>query len=175
MNRRHLALQVLAQQPHQEVHFGFRAAPVLEREGVEREARYFQPGARIYHLARGLHPGAVPCYARQVAALRPAAIAVHDDGEMLRQPLQIELFEKRNFLPIAGFQEIGWFHGRWHEECPQGKLAQRINACKAGKYRARNNGSTRCTRKAWGAFRYLPDPLNRPCSIIISSLRDFRS
>ena len=33
-----LAFQIFAQQAHQEIHFGLRAAPVFQREGVEREA-----------------------------------------------------------------------------------------------------------------------------------------
>jgi len=32
----------------------------------------------------------MPLYARQPALLRPAAIAIHDYGDMIRQPLGIE-------------------------------------------------------------------------------------
>ena len=36
--------------------------------------------------------------ARQVPPLRPAAVAVHDDGDMLRQPARIELLEQAPLL-----------------------------------------------------------------------------
>jgi len=36
----------------------------------------------------------VPGHARQMLALRPAPFAVHDDGDMPRQPLRVEPFEQ---------------------------------------------------------------------------------
>ena len=41
--------------------------------------------------AHRVDPGAVPLDSRQVTLPRPAAVAVHDDGDVARQPLGVEL------------------------------------------------------------------------------------
>ena len=64
----------------------------------------FQARAGFDDFARSFHAGAMPGDARQMAALRPAAIAVHDDGEMLGQTLRVEFFEKFRFSSLAGFR-----------------------------------------------------------------------
>jgi hypothetical protein len=42
-------------------------------------------------------------YAGEMAALGPAAVAVHDDGEMLGQLLEINSVEKFCFFAVGGF------------------------------------------------------------------------
>ena len=95
------AFQIFAEQAHQEIHFGLGAAPVFEREGVEGEARQLQARAGFDDFARGFYSGAVSGDARQVAALRPAAVAVHDDGEVLGQALQVQFIEKLRFVAVG--------------------------------------------------------------------------
>ena len=48
-----------------------------------------------------------------MAALRPAAIAIHDDGKMLRKPLRIDLFEIARFFAGQILQEFVCFHRKW--------------------------------------------------------------
>ena len=96
------AFQVFAQQAHQKIDFGLRAAPVFQREGVEGEARELQACAGFDDFAGGFHSGAMAGDARQMALLRPAAVAVHDDGDVLRQMFQVEFIEKGGFVLIGG-------------------------------------------------------------------------
>jgi hypothetical protein len=102
VDRRKLALEVFAQKVHQEIDFGLRAAPILEREGVEREARKVKARAGFDDFTGGLHSGAVPGDARQVARLSPTAVAVHDDGDMLRKVLEVNFFQQQGFRLIGG-------------------------------------------------------------------------
>src|SRR5579871_4171261 len=86
-----LALQVAAQQRHEAVDLARRAVPVLAREREQREVLDAQPPARLHHRAHRLLAGTVPVEARKAALLRPAAVAVHDDGDVARQPRGIDL------------------------------------------------------------------------------------
>jgi len=79
------------------------AAPVFEREGIEREARELEARARFDDFAGGFYSGAMAGYAGEMAALGPAAVAVHDDGEMLGQLLEINSVEKFCFFAVGGF------------------------------------------------------------------------
>ena len=83
------------QQHHQRVDFGARALPVLDRERVERQHVDAQPGGRLDDVAHRVDAGAVPLDARQVALRRPAAVAVHDDGDVRGQPLEVDLARQR--------------------------------------------------------------------------------
>jgi hypothetical protein len=52
----------------------------------------------------------MPRDARQMAALRPAAVAIHDDGEMLRQPLGIQFVEIFRFFAGRVLEKFCRFH-----------------------------------------------------------------
>jgi hypothetical protein len=110
VNDRKFLAKILPQQSHQKVNFRLRPAPILERECIEGQVGYFEPGAGFDHFARHLHPGAVSCDPGQVAAFRPSAIAIHNDSQMLRQAFQVELFEETCFLGVGGFQQLNGFH-----------------------------------------------------------------
>ena len=92
------------------------AAPIFEREGVESEARKLQAGAGFDDLAGGFHSGAVSGDAREMAALGPAAVAVHDDGEVLGEALEVKFIEKVRFLAVGGFEKFAGFHSVWLED-----------------------------------------------------------
>jgi hypothetical protein len=49
-------------------------------------------------------------YARQVPALGPATVAVHDYGDVLRETLQIDFIERGCFLGVRGLQQFSGFH-----------------------------------------------------------------
>ena len=111
LDRRQLALQVFAQQTHQKIHFRPRASPVFQRERIQRQAWQMQSRARLDDLARHLHARAMPRHARQMPPFGPAAIAIHDDGHMMRQALAVELFQQLCFLAAGRLPEVGVFHG----------------------------------------------------------------
>ena len=96
--------QVLPQQPHQEIDFRFGPAPILHGKSVKRERRNIQPRAGLDDDPRRFHSGAVTGHARQMPALRPAAIAVHDDGDVPRQPLRIQAFQQARFFAAGRFE-----------------------------------------------------------------------
>src|SRR5439155_3746199 len=72
----------LLQDAHEPTHLPRASVPVFEREGVEREHLDPQLDGAFDHLPHGAPARAVPHQARQPAALRPAPVSVHDDGDV---------------------------------------------------------------------------------------------
>ena len=99
--------QVLAQQAHQEIDFRLGPAPVFQRKRIQRKRGNAQPRARLDHGPRRLHAGAMAGDARQMPPLRPAAVAVHDDGDVLGQPLRVES-SRRASSRLAGCEQVRW-------------------------------------------------------------------
>jgi len=84
--------QVAGQELHQEGDFGFGAAlPVFFGEGIQSEGRDADAGSALNRIADGGDPGAMSGDAGEVALAGPATVAVHDDGDVLWEPLGIEL------------------------------------------------------------------------------------
>ena len=105
MQRGQLFPEVLLEQHHQRRHFVARALPVLDREGVERHDAELEAGRGLDDLAYRGDAGAVPLDARQAARTRPAAVAVHDHRDVLREPFEVDLFEER-LLDRTGLGEL---------------------------------------------------------------------
>jgi hypothetical protein len=82
---RALVDQVRAQEAHQVAHFRIGALPVVDREGVQRQALDAHARALLGDLAHGLDAFLVPEDAPQSAALGPASVAVHDHGDVRRE------------------------------------------------------------------------------------------
>ena len=89
-------------QAHQKIDFRFGPPPIFQGKRVQGQRRNVQPRAGFDHGARRLHPGAVAGHARQMPPLRPAAIAVHDDGDVLRQPPRVQLLQQARLFAIGG-------------------------------------------------------------------------
>src|SRR5207247_255199 len=79
-----------------------RPAPVLRREGVEREEPEPERVGRAHDAARRLDALAVTGDPRQPAAGRPSPVAVHDDGDVLGNGLGADGFEQRRFAVARG-------------------------------------------------------------------------
>jgi hypothetical protein len=77
-----LALQHLVEDEQQALHFLRRAAPVLGREGVDGQVGDAELDAGGDDPAQILDARAVPGQPRQPARQGPAAVAVHDDGDV---------------------------------------------------------------------------------------------
>jgi hypothetical protein len=45
-----------------------------------------------------------------VTPLRPAAVSIHDDGNMLREPVRIQIKEQALFSEVRGFERFRCFH-----------------------------------------------------------------
>ena len=61
-----------------------RAAPILGREGVDRQVADAELGAGFEHPPQVVDAGAVAGQTRQAPGARPTAVAVHDDRHMVR-------------------------------------------------------------------------------------------
>ena len=96
--------QILPQQAHQEINFRLGTPPVLHRKRVKSERWNVQARAGFDDHSRGFHSRAMPGHARQVPPLRPAAVAVHDDGDMAGQPLRVEAFEQASLFAAGRFK-----------------------------------------------------------------------
>src|SRR5262245_7887109 len=93
--RAQLEPQVALEQRHQRADLGRRPLPVLDREGVERQDLDAEPRRGFDHVAHRVDAGAVPFDARQVTLSRPASVAVHDDRDVSREPLEVDLPRQR--------------------------------------------------------------------------------
>ena len=98
LEERHFLANVFAEELHEEFDFGFGAAPVLDGEGVEGEGFDVQAGSGFDGGARGIGAGAMPSDAREMALLGPAAVAVHDDGDVTRETREIKFLEETGLL-----------------------------------------------------------------------------
>ena len=78
----HFAIQRVQEQLHQRLHLVIRAAPVFagEREQGQRRDGQFQ--AAVDGAVDRACAGAVADHARAATAFGPAAVAVHDDGNV---------------------------------------------------------------------------------------------
>jgi hypothetical protein len=48
--------------------------------------------------------------ARQMTPLRPAAVSIHDDGNMLREAVRIQVQEQTLFRKVRSFERFRRFH-----------------------------------------------------------------
>jgi hypothetical protein len=58
--------------------------------------------------------------ARKMPPLRPSAVAVHDDGDVARQPIRVENSEQAFFLAANWFERIRYFHAIDFLQIPDG-------------------------------------------------------
>jgi hypothetical protein len=42
--------------------------------------------------------------------LRPAAVSIHDHGDVLRETVGVQIKEQPLFLEVRGFERFGYFH-----------------------------------------------------------------
>ena len=90
-----LRAQIPLQQPHERADLGRRALPVLDRERVKRQHLETETRGGLDRVADRIDPGAMALDARQVTLRGPAAVAVHDDGDVRRQPIEVHLPRER--------------------------------------------------------------------------------
>jgi hypothetical protein len=97
-----LLAQVVLQQRHQGGDLGLRPLPVLDRERVEGQHLQAQARGGLHHVPHGVDAGAVPLHPALVAELRPTPVAVHDDRDVARQPVEVDAAQERALLGIRG-------------------------------------------------------------------------
>src|SRR5262249_39692228 len=77
--------EILVEEGHEEIELALRSFPVFGGETVERQLPDAEPAAFFDGGADAADALAMSLDARQVALPGPAAVAVHDDGDMARQ------------------------------------------------------------------------------------------
>src|SRR5262245_6362937 len=93
--RAELEADVALQQRHQRVDFGAGPFPVLDRKRVQRQDVDAEARRRLHDVAHRRDPGPVSLDARQVALRGPASVPVHDDGDVRRQLIEVDLPRQR--------------------------------------------------------------------------------
>ena len=78
-------VQIFFKQAHDGLHLVRRALPVFRGEGVDRQILHADGLTVGRAAAEGLAAGRVTGSARKAALLCPAAIAVHNDGDVARR------------------------------------------------------------------------------------------
>ena len=96
-----LGAEVPLQQHHQRADFSRRPLPVLHGERVKREDPDAETGGGFNRVADGVDAGPVTLDARQVALCSPPPVAIHDDGDVRRQAIEIDLADER-LVRMAG-------------------------------------------------------------------------
>ena len=81
--------QIALQQQHQRPDFGGRPLPVLHRERVQRQDLEAEAGRRLDGVADGVDARPMTFDARQMPLRGPAAVAVHDDGDVRGQTIEM--------------------------------------------------------------------------------------
>ena len=94
LEERHFFADVFAKELHEEFNFGFGAAPVFDGEGVESERFDIETRASFDGDAGGLRAVTVTGDAREMALLGPAAVAIHDNGDVTGETGNIEFIEE---------------------------------------------------------------------------------
>src|SRR5215210_4624339 len=79
-----LAVDALGEHRHQPLHLLRRAVPVLRREGEDRQLLDAELDGVLQPRLDDVRPGLVPLDDRQPLRLRPAPVAVGDDGDVAR-------------------------------------------------------------------------------------------
>src|ERR1041385_1003080 len=74
--------QVDSQETPQCVDLSARALPVLDRKSIERERLNAKAATGFDSSSDRFNAGLVACCARQTSAASPAAIAIHNDGDV---------------------------------------------------------------------------------------------
>src|SRR5205807_2530291 len=78
------------EQRHEKIEFVLRPFPVFAAEAVQRKLADDEPAALLDGGADALNAAGVALDARQAALPGPAAVAVHDYGDVRRQPRRVE-------------------------------------------------------------------------------------
>ena len=77
-------LEILGEKTHEEIHLRSRPLPVLRGERVDRQHLDAEIDAYLHDVKQGSDARAMACRADEALSLRPASVAVHDDGDMAR-------------------------------------------------------------------------------------------
>ena len=102
--------QVSPQEPKDAFHLGSRPTPVVGRKRVERKTCYAKRGRAFHNAAHCGHSGAMAGDAGQSTPFRPAAISIHDDGDVqprLSVSLHINFLEPPDSRAVRGSLSLG--------------------------------------------------------------------
>src|SRR5918995_2912229 len=86
----HLLAGRVKEELHERLYLSLRTCPVLGREGIEGQCLHPDAPSGLQQWREHRDTGPVAGCARKPATLRPAPVAVHDDGDVTRGPLGAE-------------------------------------------------------------------------------------
>ena len=79
---------------HQSRDFRLGTCPVFGGEGVEGKGSDIELAGRLHNRADGVHPFFVPFDTVEQTLFGPAAVAVHDDGDVFGHPVGVEFMAR---------------------------------------------------------------------------------
>ena len=115
LDERHFFADIFAQELHEEIGFDFGAAPILDGKSVEGQRFDVEPRASFNGGAGSLGAVAVASDSRKMTALRPAAVAIHDDRHVAWHAGKIELLEQLGLFHAQGTEGLWSAERRWRE------------------------------------------------------------
>jgi hypothetical protein len=115
LDERHFFADIFAQELHEEIGFNFGAAPILDGKSVERQRFDVEPCASFNGGASCLGAVAVTSDSRKMAALRPAAVAIHDNRHMAWHAGEVEQSEQLGLLHAQWTEGLWSANSRWRE------------------------------------------------------------
>ena len=81
-----------------------RSLPVLGAQAIKRQVGDAEAATFLNDRANAVHAAAMALLPRHAALLCPAAVAVHDDGDVPRQFLRIQVFQQACFFAAGRFE-----------------------------------------------------------------------
>src|SRR5262245_17918240 len=90
-----LRAEVAFEQTHERTDLARRPLPVLDRERVKRQDADTQARSRFDRITHRVDAGAMTFDAWQVTLRSPSAVAVHDDGDVSRKAVELDLAGQR--------------------------------------------------------------------------------
>jgi hypothetical protein len=107
-----LFLEVFLEQPPEQGDLSLRPFPILLGKGVKSQEADAQTGTGFDNLLNGFRAGPVPLDPRLPALFRPAAIPVHDNGDVPGKPGRVQLQNEFFFFASGRNETVEVeFHG----------------------------------------------------------------
>ena len=91
---RKLSLDSPSDQVHERVDLLLRAIPVLGRERIEGKILDADIGRKFGGAVHGRDPLGVACASGFPPEVGPAAVAIHNNGHMARDPVHVDIFKQ---------------------------------------------------------------------------------
>ena len=95
-------VEILGKEAHEEIDLIMRPLPVFRGKRIDRQNFQLQIDRCIQNIMQRIHTRAMTDRAQEALPLRPASVAVHDDGNMARQARALDIDRSHFILLCCG-------------------------------------------------------------------------